>query len=53
MALHASGYVDFARNIAIAGQRDYWGAAKTSASLALSFWQKPLAAVMPLARVLP
>jgi hypothetical protein len=53
MTLTPSAYVDFARNFTLAGQRDYWGATKTSASLALSFWQKPLAAVMPLRRVLP
>jgi hypothetical protein len=52
MTLSTSGYVDFARNVVVAGQPDYFGAAKTSASVARAFWQKPVAAVMPLPRVL-
>jgi len=52
MTLTAAKYIDFSRVLTIAGQPDYWGAAKTSASLARSFWQKPVAAVMPIARVL-
>ena len=52
MTLSKSKYVDFSRQISITGQPDYWSAAKTSASVARSFWQKPVAAVMPFKRVL-
>lgn len=52
LRLSDANYVDFSLQLAIAGQPDYWGAAKTSASLARSFWQKPVAGVLPLARVL-
>lgn len=51
VALLESGYVDFARQLAISGQPDLWGAARTSASLARSFWQKPVAIVLPLKRI--
>lgn len=50
--LLASGYIDFQTVIQIPNQDDYWGVGKTSASVARAFWQKPLAAVMPLRRVL-
>jgi len=51
MALDAAGYIDFAPSFSIPGQPDLWGAGKTAASLARSFWQKPVAAILPLARV--
>ena len=51
MRLDGAGYIDFTKTITIAGQPDYWGAGKSSATLARSFWQKPVAAVLPLARV--
>jgi hypothetical protein len=46
-----SGYIDFSLTITIPGQPDLWGAGKTSASLARSFWQKPVAVVLPLKRI--
>jgi hypothetical protein len=52
ITLTDSGYVNFASLIAIPGQPDLWGTGKTSASLARSFWQKPLVAVLPLRRIL-
>jgi hypothetical protein len=51
LARQSSGYVDFNVSFSIAGMPDYWGAARTSATLARSFWQEPLAAVLPLKRV--
>lgn len=48
----AGGYVDFSKQLVLAGQPDYWGAQRTSASLARAFWQKPVAAVLPLSRIL-
>lgn len=47
------GYVNVARNLSVSNGPAYWGSGKTSASLARSFWQKPVAAVMPFSRVLP
>lgn len=52
MRLTSAKYIDVTKTIAIAGKPDLWGAGKTSASLARSFWQKPLAASLALARVL-
>jgi hypothetical protein len=46
-----SGYIDFSLTITIPGQADLWGTGKTSASLARSFWQKPVAVVLPLKRI--
>lgn len=51
VARHPSGYINFDTAISIPNQPDYWGAGKTSASVARSFWQKPIAAVLPLRRV--
>ena len=51
MQIGPSKYVDFSKTISISGQPDFWSSGKTSASLARSFWQKPVAAVLPLARV--
>jgi hypothetical protein len=53
MALGASGYVGFQINLATQAGADLWGGGKTSASLARSFWQKPVAAVLPFTRILP
>lgn len=47
------GYINVARNISVKNGDALWGQGKTSASLARSFWQKPIAAVMPFSRVLP
>jgi len=47
-----SDYVDFTKNISIAGEPNYWGANKDSASVARSFWQKPLGIVFPMNRIL-
>jgi hypothetical protein len=52
MSLTGSGYVRFNRTITIAEEPDYWGSGRHAASLARSFWQKPVAAVMPVGRVL-
>jgi hypothetical protein len=52
VARTASGYVDFNQSIEIAGAPGYWDSNRTSATIARSFWQKPLAVVLPLARVL-
>jgi len=52
MIVTPAGYVRFNRTITIAGEPDYWGSGRHAGSLALSFWQKPIAAVMPLRRVL-
>ncbi len=48
-----AGYINFQKNISTRNGADLWGGSKTSASLARSFWQKPVAAILPLARVLP
>jgi hypothetical protein len=52
MTITPAGYVRFDRTIAIPGQPDYWGNDRHGGSLARSFWQRPLAAVMPLRRLL-
>ncbi|MEM7176693.1 MAG: hypothetical protein AAF503_03220 [Pseudomonadota bacterium] len=52
MRLTESGHIDFSKTIAIEGAPNYWGRAKTSASVARSFLQQPIAAVLPLSRVL-
>jgi hypothetical protein len=49
---HSSGYVNFSSNPQAASGPALWGGSKTSATIARSFWQKPVAAVLPLARVL-
>lgn len=51
VARQPSGYIDFNTTLSVPGNPDYWGIGKTSATLARSFWQKPLAAVLPLRRV--
>lgn len=54
MRIGDAGYVDFAKTLPLPAQEteDHWGPGKQSAGLARSFWQKPLAALLPLARVL-
>ena len=54
MRLSAANYVDFSKNLAKPAQAssNYWSGSKQSAGLARSFWQKPLAALLPLGRVL-
>jgi len=54
VGLTGSKYVRFDRTIAIAdaSKGDLWGAARTSATLARAMWQKPVSAVVPLARIL-
>lgn len=48
----SSGYIDFGKTIGVTSGPDHWGSTRTSASIARSLWQKPLAAVLPLSRVL-
>lgn len=54
VAVTGADHVRFDRQIAKppGAAEDYWGAQRSSATLARAFWQKPLAAVLPLARVL-
>jgi hypothetical protein len=53
MTLTDAGYIDFVRTQpAVSEPPPLWSAARTSASLALSFLQKPVAAVISAARVL-
>lgn len=53
MRLTRSGYIDATQNLAFTGPgvAQLLGTAKSSASMARSFWQKPLAAFLSLARV--
>ncbi|HEY2886168.1 MAG TPA: hypothetical protein VGJ08_13220 [Rhizomicrobium sp.] len=51
VALTDAAYVNFATVMTIPGQPDLWGTGKTAASVARSFWQKPLVAVVPLRRI--
>lgn len=53
MDLSPAAYVELAQTLTTQNGPNYWGSAKTSAGLARSFWQKPLAAVLPFSRVLP
>ena len=50
--LTSGGYIDSNQTITVGSGDDLWGSSRTSASIARSFWQKPLAAVLPLKRVL-
>lgn len=54
MDLTDADYVDFSKNLAMppTDTGDYWNNTKHAAGLARSFWQKPLAALLPLGRVL-
>lgn len=47
-----SGYLDLAAGLSVAEGPDHWGSDRTSASIARSIWQQPLAAVIPARRVL-
>lgn len=50
--LGAAGYLDFTSTQRPASGLDHWGADKSSASIALSLWQRPIVAILPLRRVL-
>ncbi len=50
--LTGSNHIDFGRNVAFGAPPQHWNNAKTSASLARAMWQKPVAGVLPLRRVL-
>jgi hypothetical protein len=53
MILNGAGYIDFARTQPTVGEPPaLWSAARTSASIARSFLQKPVAAVISAAQVL-
>ena len=54
MSLTAADYVNFSKQIAMPpnAHGNYWNSTKHSAGLVRSFWQKPLAALLPLERVL-
>jgi len=47
-----AGYVNFNKNVSTATGKDFWSADKHAAGIARSFMQKPLAAYMPISRVL-
>ena len=53
MARNSADYIKFDRSLRTRHGADLWGASKSSASLARSFWQKPVAAVLPFKRILP
>ena len=48
----ATGYIDVSQNKSVPLSPNHLGASKTSASMARAFWQKPVAGVLPLKRVL-
>jgi hypothetical protein len=51
--LTTSGYIDVVRtSVAVEDGPDYWGAGRTSATIARAMWQKPVAVVIPVARLL-
>lgn len=52
VGVQTSGYVDFSSSPRPSAGPDWWGTGKTSASIARSTWQKPIVAILPLARVL-
>ncbi|MDP5220205.1 hypothetical protein Q5Y75_23725 [Ruegeria sp. 2205SS24-7] len=54
MRITDADYVDFSKRLTKPAQetKNYWNQNKQSAGLARSFWQKPLAALLPLGRVL-
>jgi hypothetical protein len=54
MRVDSAGYVDaLASAPAVSATPEYWSAGRDSASIARSFWQKPIAVVVPAARLLP
>jgi hypothetical protein len=48
----ATGYIDVSQDKSVPLSPNHLGASKTSASMARAFWQKPVAGVLPLKRVL-
>jgi len=51
--LTASGYLNVASTqVAVDDGPDYWGPGRTSATIARSMWQKPVAVVIPIGRLL-
>ena len=50
--ISGANYLKFNKNINISGEADLWGGSKTSATIARALWQKPIAAVLPLKRIL-
>jgi hypothetical protein len=54
MTLDGRGYINVdLTSPGVAESPNYWSASRDSASIARSFWQKPIAAVVPAARILP
>jgi len=54
MQIDTAGYIDVvATNPGVAEAPNYWGSNRDSATIARSVWQKPIAAVVPAARILP
>jgi hypothetical protein len=53
MQLDAAGYIDVdLTSLAVAEAPNYWSPNRDAASIARSFWQKPIAAIVPATRVL-
>jgi delta-aminolevulinic acid dehydratase/porphobilinogen synthase len=53
MQLDAAGYIDVeVTSLAVAEAPIYWSPNRDAASIARSFWQKPIAAIVPATRVL-
>jgi hypothetical protein len=53
MVIDGAGYIDIdASSPSVAESPNYWSSSRDSASIARSFWQKPIAAVVPAARIL-
>jgi len=50
--LSAADYLDFTATPLPTNGPDHWGNGKTSASVALGLWQRPIVAILPLRRVL-
>jgi hypothetical protein len=50
--LSGSGHLDFTATPRPAAGPDHWGTSKTAASVAIGLWQRPIAAILPLQRVL-
>ncbi|MGR0221541.1 hypothetical protein [Agromyces sp. ZXT2-6] len=51
--LTAAGYLDVASTaLAVQNGPDYWGPGRTSATIARSMWQRPVAVVIPVRRLL-
>ena len=53
MQLDGAGYIDVdLTSLSVTEAPNYWSASRDAASIARSFWQKPIAAVLPATRVL-